>query len=188
MKRYLKGVPKSIQSLTTSELTEYLKNHFRYFTMHSWNVSTSYAQCVKFRELDLTTDEINACYDMLQVKEAWDEVTAILRRFNERWEQRWQIGFNGRSSGYLVLYMGGVEANRAFCWPGKSVDQGADFSSWEPEDIASRAQLVWDFDNTCERAVQAFVRFAVGHTVAEEIVMVPKRIQVAKPKGKRQKV
>ena len=34
-------------------MTEFLENHFRYSTMNSWNGSTSYANNVKYYNLDL---------------------------------------------------------------------------------------------------------------------------------------
>jgi hypothetical protein len=48
-------------------------------------------------------------YDFLEVEEAFFGVHQIIQDFAEDREHRWQIGFNGRSSGYLVLYQGGKQ-------------------------------------------------------------------------------
>jgi ribosomal protein S27AE len=95
---------------TRKEMIEYLSNHFRYNTMNSWNRSTSYAVCVKVDHVPgLTKEQRDACYAMLDVDDGvWDEsgYNQVLEEFAEenRWE--WQIGTNGRSGGYLVLYQG----------------------------------------------------------------------------------
>ena len=183
MTKYIGGIPR-LKPKTRESMIEYLKNHFRYSTMNSWNGSYSYAHRVKFGHLDLTTDQVNACYDMLDVASAWDEVHDIKWQFAHRHKHGWQLGFNGRSSGYIVLYMGGVhEDGRVFCWPGKSVDQGEDFSTWETEDLEARVNLIFDFDQTCERMVAAFVEYATENTATEETVLVPQKVRVAKPKG-----
>ena len=38
-------------------MVNFLENHFRYSTMNSWNNSTSYANNVKYYNLDLTNEQ-----------------------------------------------------------------------------------------------------------------------------------
>ena len=182
MSKYIEGIPRS-KPRGRDSMIDYLKNHFRYNTMNSWNGSTSYARCIKFSKLDLNTEQVNACYRMLQVDSAWEAVIDIQHQFAHRHQHEWQMGFNGRSGGYIVLYMGGVRDGKTFCWPGKSIDQHEDFADWTDEDLGERIRVVWDFDKTCEHMVAAFVEYATNHTVEEETVLVPKKIFVAKPKG-----
>jgi hypothetical protein len=47
--------------------------------------------------------------------------------------------------------------------------------------LKDRVELVWEFDEACNNAVQAFVDFAKGHSVEEETVMVPTKVKVAIP-------
>jgi len=158
----------------------YLAGHGRYNTMNSWNCSTSYAQCVKVDQLGLDRETVMAALEMLEVSEAFDGFRRTLRRFDQRHEYRWQIGQNGRSSGYLVLYQGGVGTDgRVFSWPGKSLDMRADYAEWDTGELRSRIDLVWDFDRTCEKAVSAFVDFVRTHTVIEEEILVPRKVKVA---------
>ena len=92
-------------SRTRMEL--YLRNHFRYDTMHSWNRATSYARNVKLHHLNLDAETRSSAYDFLELPEAYWEVNALIEEFDRHHDYRWQAGFNGRSGGYIVLYQGG---------------------------------------------------------------------------------
>ena len=146
----------------------YLAGHPRCHTMNSWNCSTSYAHKIKIHCLGLDKDTLDTCFDMLDVSEAFEEFTDILRDFERRHDWRWQITQNGRSGGYIVLIHGGKSPDsRIYCHPGKPLDMNEDFETWDAETLHARVELVWDFDHTCEAAVAAFVEFAGAHTVEE---------------------
>ncbi|OGW81654.1 MAG: hypothetical protein A3G33_08345 [Omnitrophica bacterium RIFCSPLOWO2_12_FULL_44_17] len=89
------------------KMRQLLKEHFRYHTGNSWNRATSYARNIKVRKLGLDRETELKCYDMLDIPESFDEFSAILHDFAIRHDYAWQIGQNGRSGGYLVLYQGG---------------------------------------------------------------------------------
>ncbi len=90
------------------EMVNYLKKHFRYDTMSSWNCVTSYARCVKIHKLDFPSQEIKKrAYDFFYIGEAYIYARRLMREFAERYDYRWQMDFNGRSGGYLVLLQGG---------------------------------------------------------------------------------
>lgn len=205
---------------TRRAMIEYLAGHFRYNTMNSWNQSTSYAVCVKVHRLGLDRATENACCEMLDVEGCWDEsgYNEFLHEFDRRHSHIWQIGTNGRSGGYLVLYQGGTKPSEyksrctecgqrnfqeatesskrcgvcgedtrvnysppaeAFCYPGRGTDMDEDFSDWSTDQIRDRVDLVWDFDQTCARAVKAFAAYAKSHKVEEREIRVPKRIKIA---------
>ena len=89
-------------------MIEFLQNHFRYNTMNSWNQSTSYA--IKMKIYDFVPKKLqDKAFEMLEVEEVWDDINDIIRDWEEEYNYQWQVGFNGRSSGYLVLYQGGME-------------------------------------------------------------------------------
>ncbi len=93
---------------TRKEMIDYLSDHFRYDTMNSWNGATSYAANVKIHRLEFPSNEVrNRAYDLLQTDEAYDDVKFLMDEFAERHGYEWQMGFNGRSGGYIVLYQGG---------------------------------------------------------------------------------
>ena len=91
---------------TKKEMIKFLKNHERYWTMNSWNGSSSYANNVKIYNLGMDHDLEMKAYDLL-AEEGFNDLLAsdyefLIERFEE--ETGYTIGFNGRSSGYLVLY------------------------------------------------------------------------------------
>lgn len=97
----------------------FLVGHERYNTMNSWNKATSYSRCVKINRLTFPDNETrNRAYDLLQCEGTMDEsgVNDVLRQFAEDHYWEWQIGFNGRSSGYLVLYQGGRKPSEYKSW------------------------------------------------------------------------
>lgn len=89
------------------EMIDFLAEHFRYHTMNSWNRATSYARNIKIHHLGLDPETERRSFDMLDIHEAFDDFSAVLHEFSIRHDYAWQIGQNGRSGGYLVLYQGG---------------------------------------------------------------------------------
>jgi hypothetical protein len=90
-------------------MIQYLLKHFRYDTMSSWNRSTSYARDVKIHNLDLPRKLRGKAYEFLDLRESYYGINALIAQFERSYDWRWQVGFNGRSAGYLVLYQGGRE-------------------------------------------------------------------------------
>lgn len=91
------------------DMIAFLSNHFRYETANSWNVSHSYAVKIKVHSLNLTDEERGRVYEALDAQDCYEEsgFLHILRQFDKSHAHRWQIGANGRSGGYAVLYQGG---------------------------------------------------------------------------------
>lgn len=102
---------------TREEQVAFLAGHFRYSTMNSWNGQSSYAANVKLRNLRIPKALKDRAYEALEVEETYDGVNQVLREFAEAHDWRYQIGFNGRSGGYLVLYQGGrrLSEYKSYC-------------------------------------------------------------------------
>lgn len=99
---------KKVDKRSRKAMIDFLLSHCRYNTMNSWNAATSYAQNVKIhRLLPLTDDQKSLAYDLLDVRSVYSGFNRIIRKFGEEHNWDWQIGFNGKSGGYLVLYQGG---------------------------------------------------------------------------------
>lgn len=62
-------------------------------------------------------------------------------------------------------------------WPGKGFEFHVEEE--DPERVAEMFEVLWDFDQTCEKAVRAYVAFCMANKVEEKAVMVPKKIKVA---------
>jgi len=198
-------------------LVEYLSKHFRYYTMNPWNRSTSYARNVKIHNLDLDPETRERAYALLDVPEAFAGGNRLIEQFGRKHDWRWQVGFSGRSGGYLVLYHGGKERSgyktrcnlcgrltwyeteqpchvegcegtlerlsgehyRTFTYPGKGLDDAADYAEWTTEELEERARLVREFDRLARACVRSFIRFARTHRAEEREILVPKTVRVA---------
>lgn len=89
------------------EMVDFLRNHFRYFTMNSWNVKSSYANNMKIYNLGLPSETENKLYGLLGVEDAQSQFGILMDEFAAVHRYQWQARWNGRSGGYLVLYSGG---------------------------------------------------------------------------------
>lgn len=98
-------------------MVDFLKDHFRYPTMNSWNNATSYACNMKIYNLGLDRDVQDKIYQMLDVDEFHDQMGDLLRDFGYDHGYLWQAGMNGRGGGYLVLYQGCREPSgyKSYC-------------------------------------------------------------------------
>lgn len=96
-------------------MVEYLTNHYRYDTMNSWNGATSYANNVKLHRL--VDVDFSKALDIIDTQGWRNRVDEVIDDFNRRHKWTYQLGFNGRSGGYLVLYQGGLEPSgyKSYC-------------------------------------------------------------------------
>lgn len=102
----MKQFSKEVDMRSRRAMTEFLAKHFRYNTMNSWNQSTSYANNIKVYNLGLSKEQEEKLYAMLDTAEFYTYINEMLYDFSAEHNHLWQVGFNGRSSGYLVLYQG----------------------------------------------------------------------------------
>ena len=65
---------KRVDKRSRAEMTAYLAGHFRYYTMHSWNRSTSYASNMKLYNLGLDREVADKLWDMIQVPDFYDQL------------------------------------------------------------------------------------------------------------------
>ena len=96
----------------------FLKEHFRYHTMNSWNRSTSYANCIKLHHVDKSSDiDDDTWWEMLWIAEWQEKMSDLLEDFSMNHNWQWQAGINGRSGGYVVLYKGGIKPSgyKSYC-------------------------------------------------------------------------
>lgn len=163
-----------------AEMIAFLYGHFRYHTMNSWNRSTSYAHCIKLHHgLGLPGDIDDAKYGMVFNPEWCNHMDGLINQFDEAHDHNWRVGTNGRSGGYLVLYQGGMTKEyKAIYYPGRSMDQDENFNKWDIDELRARVDLVCDFDMLATDIVIDFVSFCRTYNVVEEIIMVPKKVQI----------
>ena len=109
---------KEIDKRYRESMVKFLKNHFRYNTMNSWNRSTSYANCIKLYNIDKPEDiNSDTWWEMLGITEWQEKLSDLLEDFGRKHEWQWQAGVNGRSGGYVVLYSGGIKPSgyKSYC-------------------------------------------------------------------------
>ncbi len=109
---------KEVDKRYREAMTTFLKKHFRYNTMNSWNRSTSYANCIKLYKIDKPDDVDNdTWWEMLWITEWQEKMSDLLEDFGRKYDWQWQAGINGRSGGYVVLYRGGIKPSgyKSYC-------------------------------------------------------------------------
>jgi len=147
---------------------EFLSEHQRYWTANSWNRSTSYSARVKI--YDFVPRELqNQAYKMLEMREVYEEINSKMFEFNTE-NNPYSIGFNGRSSGYLVLYKDGL--------PGCGIDQNRDYEDMDDQGLDDRYALVKAFDQTVIDCKEIFLGYCRNYKVEEKEVLVKKTVQV----------
>lgn len=95
------------------DMIDYLKNHFRYDTMNSWNRSTSYANNVKIHRV-IPMELQDKASAIMEQGDVYHEINGLLSEFGKNHDYEYQAGFNGRSGGYLVLLRGGYKLKKYF--------------------------------------------------------------------------
>lgn len=93
----------------TKQMWNFLKNHYTYYTMNSWNVTRSIANNVKLYKLNLSGDWYTAL-QFLSDEADVGGLQYLIRELCDDFEaefSNYEVGFNGRSGGYLVLYQKG---------------------------------------------------------------------------------
>lgn len=100
---------KKVDLRSKRAMADFLKNHFRYATMNSWNRGNSYANRIKVHHLGLTKEQEGRAWKILSIDcyaDFWNEIRYPIDNFTAETGGAYTIGSNGRSGGYLVLYRG----------------------------------------------------------------------------------
>ena len=141
-------------------MAEYLKNHPGH--ADGWAGPLHFSRCIKITHIqDTTHDEDDKC--LAQLENPWalsmSGFNDVLEEF-EKEHRGYVIYQAGRSGGHLELH----NMHGDGFYPSRT-DDYSDFS-WE--DLKDLFNLVWDFDQTCQAAVDSFVDFANNWEVVTE--------------------
>lgn len=148
---------KGVDITNDKQMFEFLKNHFEYHTMSSWNGLKSIANNVKLYNLGLSGDWCIA-YDLLCSGE-YETLEYIIRDW-EAEHPGYEVFFNGRSSGYLVLYYKNDNTHVLPCSILES-DTYEDYKEYCKEyygcsvranrdELVHFTKLIQDFDRLCD--------------------------------------
>lgn len=147
---------KGIDITNDKSMFNFIANHPTYYTMNSWNRTRSIAHNVKLYNLDLDGDW-SVALSHLESGE-YDTISFAI----DDWERKhpgYQVCFNGRSNGYLVLY------NRSGC-SSTVLPDTLDYETYEDykadmrdyygsvranrDELIKFVTLVRDFDKLCD--------------------------------------
>lgn len=146
---------------STKSMWEFLNEHYTYYTMNSWNRQKSIAHNVKLYNLNLEGDWTVA------MKYLFDESDAGLlqmyiedeiKEFEEKYPY-YEVGFNGRSGGYLVLCeKQGHKSVLPDCLDYDSYEDFKTEAHWDgyrltdfDHELRATVALVREFDKLCDR-------------------------------------
>ena len=147
---------KGIDITNAKQMFKFLRGHYMYDTMNSWNGLKSIANNVKIYNLNLDGDAWNA------LRYLEDDEYFNINSMIEDWEAEhpgYEVGFNGRSGGYLVLTN---KHNNRNVLPDEIIDYDnyEDFKDNLKEywggvkyfmsDLRFYTKLVQDFDKLCD--------------------------------------
>ena len=152
----------NVDIANTKSMWNFLKEHFTYSTMNSWNRQESIAHNVKLYNLNLDGDWTNVIKYLVDTGDCGGLQMLIadeLIAFDEEHYPNYRVGFNGRSNGYLVLY--NSENNRSVL--PECVAYYGSYEDFKNENKACRerlsdynyelrqaVELVRDFDKLCD--------------------------------------
>lgn len=138
------------------QMFNFLKNHFEYYTMNSWNRLSSIANNVKLYNLNLSGDW-GVAYDLLASGE-YETINWTVYEWC-REHPGYEVQFNGRSGGYLVL----MNKDNSCSVLSEEITECVDYEEykrWCREHVGSvrdnrpylaqQVKLVQDFDRLCD--------------------------------------
>lgn len=179
---------KYVDKQNRASMSDFLKNHFRYYTMNSWNQSTSYANKVKVYDLPIPTALRDRAFDVacgvIQSPEFQLICEDEMQEFTN--DTGYFAAFNGRSSGYIVMidsernYKTGKLVSR----PGRNIDQYEDFDDkdeWPMTRLRERVELVQRFDQMCENILNRFIEMLRSSEIETVTEVITKQHQVLVP-------
>ena len=148
----------------TKSMWNFLKSHYTYYTMNSWNRSQSIAHNVKLYNLRLEGDwtvVMRYLFDEYDSGCLQMNIDDMIREFEETYPY-YKVGFNGRSGGYLVLYnadnncsvlpecVAQYDTYEEFKEDVKSGWNGYNVSDFDRE-LRDAVTIVREFDKLCDR-------------------------------------
>lgn len=154
---------KKVRYDSNKEMFNFIKNHFTYWTMNSWNRLKTIANNVKL----YTIPDINVS-DAL---EALDEDKYFsINKIIEAWEEDhpyFMVNFNGRSDGYLILRNENNPNTHVFKYDSCSPHHFDTYQEWRTyvthiygnlkdyqPTLIEYTKIVQDFDKLCDDLVE----------------------------------
>ena len=68
-------------------------------------------------------------------------------------------------------------------YPGRDVDQDADFEEWDIQSLRARVDVVQSFDRLCDDLRHTFLCLCLNYAVVNKTIMVPQTVKVLEKRG-----
>lgn len=143
------------------EMFNFLSNHFIYDTMNSWNKLSSIAHNVKIWNLPVDSTKALAALE----EDNYFQINTVIKDWEDD-HPGYEVGFNGRSGGYLVLTSSESNAH-VFEGHYNSPCHFDDYQEWKEaveedygsldaykEELLFQVKLVQEFDKLCDDLVE----------------------------------
>lgn len=164
---------KGIDITNAKSMFNFINEHFRYYTLNSWNGLMSIANNVKIYKLGLRGDY----WEALKFLEAEQYYTVNqLIKIWEKENPNYRVGFNGRSGGYLVLYNN--NDNRSIV--PEALEGYSNYEDWKADlknygyrvkdfmdELVSTTKIIQSFDKLCD-AIREYVNTFCSKDFGEE--------------------
>ena len=167
---------KEINLDNDKEVLDFLKNHKKYSLMNTWNMLYGYSNNIKIYNLDVTDEEKEKLYDLLDLDESSFDIQMQFDMLNEEFNGKYPgyyVIVNGRSGGYLVLSSDNTRSYQ------NEVVHPEDLSKYERRELA---EIVTDFDKFCDDYIAGILAIINDSEIVEEEVTYTKKIRVLRPK------
>jgi len=172
---------KKVNKNNNKEMYNFLKNHFEYWTMNSWNRLYSIANNVKIYKLGLD-------YKILEILELDNYYT--INSIIQEWENEhkdYSVGFNGRSAGYLVL--GNKDNNNHILdYYITSNDTYEDFKNdiqyafggmkYYKDILKRQVEIVQEFDKLCDKLLETCNYMLKNCKIVEKEELITKKFKL----------
>lgn len=158
------------------EVLDFLKNHKKYSLMNTWNMLYGYSNNIKIYNLDVTDEEKEKLYDLLDLDEPSFDIQMQFDMLNEEFTGKhpcYYVIVNGRSDGYLVLSSDNVRDYQS------EVNYPEELSVNQRRELA---KIVMDFDKFCDDYISGILAIVNDSEIVEEEVTYVKKVKVLRPK------
>lgn len=158
---------KEVNKQSRKEMAFYIKNHFTYSRLNSWNNWQGYANNVKIYNLGLTREQELKVYETLldyeiDTSEFWDNVTDSLEYFKEA--TGYEAYFNGRSDGYIVMDIDIIDYE--------------DLKTMSKKELQKVTEVLQNFDALCDDLREELIYFLENGLIIEEVETIVKTRKV----------
>ena len=171
----MKYFNETTKRMTLTKKFDYIKNHFTYWTMNSWNGKTTIANNIKIYNLPLTKEQRDRAYEIIGdenlCNELWDlYLNTYIYDFKRLHNDCYEMYINGRSDGYIVVnglrgclvmseYINDADTYKQLVADIKHY-YGCTYAEAQREarqQIEESFALIVDFDDTCDKMLDEFI-------------------------------